>query len=128
MVFRGRRGVSGVDAVPNGLLSNGKVVATLYLLESQLVADRDRRAVLRGKQSERPSWELDAPQTQVPHSGQTHRVTTPSLSAARWIARGSIPVRRKAPSFTTIANGEGAAGQTLAIDGNGTCRPTVALR
>ena len=37
-----------------------------------------------------------------PHSGQTHRLTVRPLAAMRWIIRGSTPVRRNAPSLTTI--------------------------
>jgi hypothetical protein len=40
--------------------------------------------------------------TQEPHSGQTHRVLGRPLSAIRRSGRGSIPLRRKALSATTI--------------------------
>jgi hypothetical protein len=42
------------------------------------------------------------PQIQQPHSGQTKRVLVRPLSAVRWSPRGSIPIRRKAASATTI--------------------------
>jgi hypothetical protein len=46
----------------------------------------------------KPLSELDAPQTQEPHSGQTHRVTTPPLSAVRWMLAAQSPLMRKVAS------------------------------
>jgi hypothetical protein len=49
----------------------------------------------------KPLSELDAPQTQEPHSGQTHRVTTPPLSAVRWMLAAQSPLCGKSRQFTT---------------------------
>ena len=40
--------------------------------------------------------------TEEPHSGQTHRVFVRPLSARRWSGLGSIPLKRKAVSATTM--------------------------
>ena len=76
---------------------------TLRVQKCAVGRSQDVSSSVPARTRRKPSSELDAPQTQEPHSGQTHRVTTPPLSAVRWIARGSIPAMRKATSVTTIA-------------------------
>ena len=100
---------------------------TLRVQKCAVGRSQDVSSSVPARTRRKPSSELDAPQTQEPHSGQTHRVTTPPLSAVRWIARGSIPAMRKATSVTTIAI-ENALSLSAGSQHSDMCKPTASTR
>ena len=68
-----------------GLVPSGSVIQGCLLRVQKCAVGRSQSvsSSVPARTRRKPSSELDAPQTQEPHSGQTHPVTTPPL-------RGSV--------------------------------------